>query len=105
MYMVFSETAELRRETRVKKPISKLAQACLDRVRLLCILKAQEVTTNVMYRLPHAISTAVASPCQTLRELLAGGRDNPAHQLAVPHKRSSPKVCTSVLFHLYSVSP
>ena len=37
----------------------------------LCILKAQEVTTKGMYRLPH-LSTAVASPCQSLRELLVG---------------------------------
>ena len=40
-----------------------------------CILKAQEVTTKVVYQLPHGISTAVASPCQTLRELLAGDHE------------------------------
>ena len=38
--------------------------------RSLCTLGAQEVTTNGMYRLSHT----VASPCQTLRELLAGYR-------------------------------
>ena len=69
-----------------------------------CILKAQEVTTKVVYRLPHGISTAVASPCQTLRELLAGDHElthtnSPAHQLVVSRMRSSPRVCTLVLFH------
>ena len=45
------------------------------------------------------LSTTVASPCQTLRELLAGYHiKSPAHQLVVPHMRSSPRVCTLVLF-------
>ena len=44
------------------------------------------------------LSTAVASPCQTLHELLAG---DPAHQLAVPRMRSLPRVCTLVLFHFF----
>ena len=41
----------------------------------LCILKAQEVTTKGVYRLPHAVSTTVASLCQTLCELLAGDHE------------------------------
>ena len=35
----------------------------------LCILDEQEVTTEGVHRLSHAISTTVDSPCQTLREL------------------------------------
>ena len=37
----------------------------------LCIFKAQEVTTKACID-SHMQSTTVASPCQTLRELLAG---------------------------------
>ena len=55
----------------------------------LCILKAQDVTTKGMYRLPHAIYY-VASPCQTFCELLAGEThtDSQAHQLnwTEPHE-------------------
>ena len=46
--------------------------------------------------------TTVASPCQTLRELLAGHHkyiNSPAHQLAVLHMHSSPRV-----FHANRVS-
>ena len=66
----------------------------------LCILKAQEVTTKGVYRLT-LLSTTVASPCQTLGELPArvcAYNYSPTHQLAVPCMRSSPKVCTLVLF-------
>ena len=67
----------------------------------LCNLKAQEVTTKGVYRLPHAIHCC-ASPCQTLHELLAWRphTNSPAHQLAVPRMRNSPRVCTSVLFKI-----
>ena len=34
----------------------------------LCTFGAQKVTTNGMYRLPHAIYYTVASPCQTRDE-------------------------------------
>ena len=46
------------------------------------------------------VFTTVASPCQTLRELLAWipRVKTPAHQLVVPCVRRSPRVCTSVLF-------
>ena len=37
-------------------------------------LEPQEVTTNGVYRLPHTIYT-VASPCQSLRELLVGDHE------------------------------
>ena len=48
----------------------------------LCILKAQEVTTKGVYRLPHTI---VVSPRQTLRGGLPRlvNFNSPAHQLAV----------------------
>ena len=55
------------------------------------------------------LSTTVASPCQTLRELLAAsGRSEitgkcrligPAHQLEVKRMRSSRRVCTLVHLH------
>ena len=49
---------------------------------LLCILKAQR-RVCIDSRM---LSTTVASPCQTLCELLAGDHEliSPAHQLAVP---------------------
>ena len=39
----------------------------------LCVLKAQEVTTKGVHRLPHAIYRC-SSLCQTLRELYTSGR-------------------------------
>ena len=59
---------------------------------------------------PSTVTLAVharrglTSPCQALCELRTSGRprithtNSPAHQLAVPSRRSSPRVCTSVLF-------
>ena len=49
------------------------------------------------------LSTTVASPCKTLCELQAAdttskGIKSPAYQLVVPLMRSSPMVCTLVLF-------
>ena len=66
----------------------------------LCILKA---TMKGVYRLPHT----VASPCQTLRKLLAWRPQvnvhyySPTHQLAVPRM---PRVCTLVLIIVISNS-
>ena len=52
------------------KPICKLTQAYLDRVHLLCMLKAQEVQRRACID-SSMPSTTVASLCQTLHELLA----------------------------------
>ena len=41
----------------------------------LCILMAQEVTTKGVYQHTRMLSTAVATPCQTLIELLAGDHE------------------------------
>ena len=56
------------------KPLSlMLAPPDLDLIRLLCVPWRHKATAKGVYRLPHAIYT-VASPCQILRELLAGDR-------------------------------
>ena len=50
---------------------------------VLWMLKAQEVATNTCIDSSMLCAT-VASPCQTLRELLAADTNSPTHQLAVP---------------------
>ena len=64
-----------------------------DQVRSLCVSSQRRACID-----SRTLSTTVASPCQTLRELLAGEThtDSPAHQLAVWRMRSSPRVCTLV---------
>ena len=59
--MKTSEKANMHIRTGLARPLA------------LCILGAQEVTTNGIYRLPHA--TSVASQCQTLHELRAGDHE------------------------------
>ena len=56
----------------------------------LCILKSQRRDYRML----------LASPCQTLRELL--DTKSPAHQLVVPRVRNSPRVYTSVWWSSYS---
>ena len=59
----------------MNKPICKLALLTSTGSALSVYL---ESTRKGVYRLPHAIyiCTTVASPCQTLRELLAGATSN-----------------------------
>ena len=66
----------------------------------LCILKAQVVTNSRM------LSSAVASPCQTFRELLAWRphTNSQADQLAVLRMRRSPKICTSFSFFMFLIT-
>ena len=50
-------------------------------------------------------STTVTSPCQTPRATRVARRMNsPAHKLAVSRMRSSPRVCTSIVWHNNSYS-
>ena len=89
------------------KPICKLAQAYLDRVCVSCRQKKSQRRACIDSRM---LSTTTPSPCQTLRELLADttskGIQSPAHQLVLPRMRSSPRVCTLVLFiHRVKVPP
>ena len=89
----------------VNKPICKLAQAYVPKPRLLT-LRHKKPQRRVYIDSRMLSTTTVASPCQTLRELLAGDHEyinSPAHQLAVPRMRSSPRVCTFVLFHCLRV--
>ena len=89
----------------VKSPICIIA---LDLLRpdplVLCTYRRFKKTQRRACIDSRILSTAVASPCKTLRELLAGETaskrilNSPAHQLAVPRMRSSRRVCTSVLF-------
>ena len=75
----------------------------LNLVRLLCVSWRHKKTQRRACIDSRILSTAVASPCKTLRELLAGETtskrilNSPAHQLVVPRMWSSPRVCTSVL--------
>ena len=72
----------------------------LDRVRLLCVSWRHKKTQRRACIDSRILSTAVAIQCKTLCELLAGETmskripNSPAHQLAVPRVRSSPRVCT-----------
>ena len=63
---------KLWREKRENKPICKLAQAYLHRVRLLCVPWRHKKSQRRASIDSRMLSTTVASPCQTLRELLAG---------------------------------
>ena len=58
-------------ERQVNMPICKLAQAYLDRVRLLCVSWRHKKSQWRACIDSRMLSTTVASPCQTLRELLA----------------------------------
>ena len=87
-----------------KKPICIIA-CFLDLFRSLC-LEAQQVTTNGVYQLLHAIYYCN----QTLRELLAWRPRvvhtlGQTHQLVVPHMRSVPMVCTFHLTRCLAISP
>ena len=57
--------------------------ADLDRVRSLCVSWRHKKSQRRACIDSRMLSTTVASPCQTLRELPAGEThtDNPAHQL------------------------
>ena len=54
----------------MNKPICKLAQAYLDKTSLLCIPWRRKKSQPRACIDSRMLSTAVASPCQTLRELL-----------------------------------
>ena len=88
----------------MNKPICKLAQAYLDKMCLLCVPRRLKKSQRRVCIDSRMLSTTVASPCQTLRELYTSGRPQvnayygPTHQLAVSCLHSSPRVCTSVLF-------
>ena len=73
-----------------------------DRVRLLCASWRHKKWQRRACVDSRLLSTTVASPCQTLRELPARDREythnSQTHQLAVPRMRISPRVWTLVLF-------
>ena len=71
-----------------------------DQVRSLCVSWRHNKSQQRACIDSRMLSTTAASPCQTLCELLAREThtDSLAHQLAVWRMRSSPRVCTLVLF-------
>ena len=77
----------------------KLAKSYLDRVRLLCVPWRHKKSQRTACVDSRILSTTVASPCQTLRELSGRPQVNtcPVHQLAVSRMRSLPRVCTLVI--------
>ena len=64
---------KLWREKQVKEPICKLAQAYLHRVRSLCVSWRHKKSQRRACIDSRLLSTTVASPCQTLRELYTSG--------------------------------
>ena len=56
------------------KPICKLTQTYLDRVHLFCGCWRHKKSQQTACIESHILTTTVASPCQTVRELLAGDR-------------------------------
>ena len=85
----------------VNKPIRKLAQAYLDRVRSLCVSCKHKKSQRRACIDSRMLSTTIPSPCQRATSA-SKGTQSPAHQLVLPRMRSSPRVCTLVLFISYS---
>ena len=73
--------------TRYQRLTTKASQ--VKSIFLISTLETQEVTAKDVYTQSLMLSTTVSSPCQTLRELLAGEHEmdtdySQAHQLAIP---------------------
>ena len=83
-----------------KKPIALAYFELIGRLRVPWRHKKLQQRACIDSRMQY---TSVASPCQTLRELLAGDHEqlhslDPSHQLAIPRMRNAPRVCTLSLY-------